>query len=142
VKGRLRHALLLLAFWSTLASGQYETEGKNRSSGLAGAPESAHALINPYTGQPAAAMAGRKLFMRHCSECHGADALGGQPGPPLDSDRVQAAPPGDLFWFLTNGNLRRGMPAWSRLPDARRWQIISFLRTLRGPTAGDSAAER
>ncbi|HVT61833.1 MAG TPA: cytochrome c [Thermoanaerobaculia bacterium] len=106
----------------------------SRWSGLADAPESAHALVDPYQGQPAAAAAGRKLFLRHCAGCHGAGARGGEQAdaPPLDSERVQAAPPGDLFWFLTNGNLRTGMPSWSRLPEAQRWQLVAFLRTLRG----------
>ena len=74
-----------------------------------------------------------KLFRRHCAECHGEDAAGRGKAPPLVSERVQGAPPGDLFWFLTNGNLGAGMPSWSRLPDARRWLLVSFLKTLRSP---------
>jgi hypothetical protein len=35
-----------------------------------------------------------------------------------------------LFSFITNGDLKRGMPAWSRLPDERRWQIVAFLKSL------------
>ncbi len=41
-----------------------------------------------------------------------------------------AAPPGVLFWFLKNGNLKEGMPSWSRLPDQRRWQLVTYLQTL------------
>jgi mono/diheme cytochrome c family protein len=99
----------------------------HRGLGLATAPQSAHQRVNPYAGNPAAVLAGRKLFLRHCAECHGEDAQGSRKVPSLASVMVRQAPPGDLFWFVTNGNLRAGMPAWSRLPAARRWQIVSFL---------------
>ena len=49
------------------------------------------------------------------------------------SHEVHQATPGAVFWYLTNGDLRRGMPAWSRLPEARRWQLEAFLRTLSAP---------
>jgi cytochrome c oxidase cbb3-type subunit 2 len=93
------------------------------------APASVHAKANPYEGQPDAVRAGRKLFARHCASCHGEEGRGGE-APHVDADLVRGATSGDLFWFLTNGNLRRGMPSWSRLPDARRWQLVAFLKTL------------
>ena len=83
----------------------------------------------------AAVSAGRKLYLRHCAECHGADARGGPRAPSLDTRRVAEAAPGDLFRFLTDGSLRAGMPAWSRLPAARRWQLIAYLETLGGAPA-------
>ena len=95
------------------------------------APASAYRLQNPYDGQPNAVLAGRKLFLRHCAQCHGEKAEGGRNGPPLRSGRVREATDGVLFWFLKNGNLRAGMPSWSGLPPAQRWQIVSFLKSLR-----------
>lgn len=94
------------------------------------APASASRLRNPFYRQPDAAVAGRKLFLRHCAECHGEKAEGGRNAPPLRSGRVREAPDGVLFWFLKEGNLRAGMPSWSGLPPAQRWQIVSFLRSL------------
>jgi len=94
------------------------------------APASAYRLQNPYDGQPNAVLAGRKLFLRHCAQCHGEKAQGGRNAPPLRSVRVQA-PDGVLFWFLKEGNLQAGMPSWSGLPPAQRWQIVSFLKSLR-----------
>jgi len=79
---------------------------------------------------PDAVAAGRKLFTRHCEECHGAEALGGKKTPSLLQEEVQSAEPGVLFWFLTNGNVRRGMPTWSKLPEAQRWQLVKFLKSL------------
>jgi mono/diheme cytochrome c family protein len=89
---------------------------------------------------PAAVQAGRKLFLRHCAECHGEDARGGRRAPPLDTERVRQATAEDLFWFVTNGNLRTGMPSWSRLPSARRWQILAYLRSLPAPPGPPAAA--
>jgi len=43
-----------------------------------------------------------------------------------------AYPAGALFWFLY-GNLKHGMPSWSRLPDERRWQLVSYLKSLATP---------
>ena len=44
--------------------------------------------------------------------------------------QVQQASPGTLFWILTNGVVRRGMPVWSKLPEPQRWQIVSYLKSL------------
>jgi mono/diheme cytochrome c family protein len=93
------------------------------SVGLTAAPPSTYGKPNPYEGSTGAARAGRRLFERHCAECHGLDAGGGSRGPALNNRTVGAAPPGALLWFLANGNRRAGMPSWSRFPDAQRWQI-------------------
>ncbi|HXN22460.1 MAG TPA: hypothetical protein VOA41_06930 [Candidatus Dormibacteraeota bacterium] len=51
--------------------------------------------------------------------------------------------PGDLFWFLTKGELRAGVPSWSRLPEAQRWQIVSYLKSLRQfPLAPTTAPQK
>lgn len=93
------------------------------------APSSAQARANPYGGNADAVRAGRKLVARHCASCHGEGGHGGRSAPPLDTAAVRRAAAGDLFWLLTNGDLRAGMPSWSSLPDARRWQIVAFLQS-------------
>ncbi|HEX2710703.1 MAG TPA: c-type cytochrome [Candidatus Acidoferrales bacterium] len=85
---------------------------------------------NPYEGQAEAVTAGRKLFRRHCAVCHGFAGRGQGTAPNLHSTIVQRVSPGALFWFLKNGNLREGMPSWSRLPDERLWQLVSYLKAL------------
>ncbi|HKB79215.1 MAG TPA: cytochrome c [Thermoanaerobaculia bacterium] len=77
----------------------------------------------------AATLAGQKLFEQHCAACHGADAAGTRRAPNL-RERVQTLDAAFLFGFITNGDLRRGMPSWSRLPDERRWQIVTYLKSL------------
>jgi Cytochrome C oxidase, cbb3-type, subunit III len=74
--------------------------------------------------------AGRKLFLQHCAECHERTAERGRKAPHLHALEVQSATPGMLFWILTNGVIRRGMPVWSKLPEPERWQIVSFLKSL------------
>jgi mono/diheme cytochrome c family protein len=105
----------------------------------AATPSSATDPVAGPTGSAAAVQAGRKLFLRHCADCHGEDARSGRRAPPLDSERVRQTPDEDLLWFLTNGNLRTGMPAWSRLPAARRWQILAYLRSLPAPPGRPAA---
>jgi len=97
---------------------------------LAKAPKKAAARRNPLETDPEAPAAGAKLFAQHCAECHGENAEGGKKGPSLRAPEVQQATPGAIFWVLTNGVVRRGMPVWSKLPDAQRWQLVSYIKTL------------
>ena len=99
-------------------------------SGLRSAPAKAESLHNPYGGQTKAVFAGKKLFQRYCAGCHGADGHGIERAPDLHLDAIHRASSGTLFWFLKNGNLFEGMPAWSRLPDQQLWQIVTFIQTL------------
>jgi mono/diheme cytochrome c family protein len=93
-------------------------------------PEADRNRTNPFAGQAEAVAAGSRLFTDHCAKCHGADALGRGKRPSLRSKEVQQAADGQIFWFLRNGNLRRGMPSWSSLPEPSRWQIITYLKSL------------
>ena len=94
-------------------------------------PASEHQKANPLRDQPEAVQAGELLYADHCSTCHGRDAEGKKNRPSLQSSRVQTeATEGDLHWLLVNGNPRRGMPSWSRLPDPQLWQLISYLKSL------------
>jgi mono/diheme cytochrome c family protein len=75
-------------------------------------------------------MAGRKLFAQHCAACHGANAKGTSRAPSLNTDSVQGMSDDALVRFLTNGDLRKGMPSWSRLPEERRWQLTHYIKSL------------
>jgi mono/diheme cytochrome c family protein len=105
---------------------------------LAKAPEKTRAKRNPLATDPDAIAAGANLFDQHCAECHGDVGEGSRKGPSLLKEPVQNATPGALFWLLTNGVVRRGMPVWSKLPEPQRWQLVSYLKSL--APAGDSAA--
>jgi mono/diheme cytochrome c family protein len=109
---------------------------------LAKAPQKAAARRNPFATDPDAVTAGGKLFARHCAECHGDMAEGGKKAPSLLVDEVQQATPGTLFWLLTNGVVRRGMPVWSKLPEPQRWQLVSFIKALAPPSQTVPSGEK
>ncbi len=121
-------ASLLLAAGAGLA-GQ-KTREEHLAGELAKASTAARERKNPYDGRPEAIQAGQKLFRRHCAECHGPEARGEDKAPNLHSATIRDSAPGTLFWFLRNGNLKQGMPSWSRLPDERLWQIVTYLKNL------------
>ena len=59
------------------------------------------------------------------------EAEGTERGPSLLKEQVQQATPGALFWILSNGVIRHGMPDWSKVPEPERWQIITFLKSFK-----------
>jgi mono/diheme cytochrome c family protein len=97
---------------------------------LGKAPEKARDRANPLENDREAVAAGRLLFEDHCAECHGDSADGGKKAPSLRAPEVQNATPGAIFWLLTNGVVRKGMPVWSRLPEPQRWQLVRYLKSL------------
>jgi mono/diheme cytochrome c family protein len=119
-------ASLLLTSSHALARSRRESKAYSR---LALVTDQARARVNPLEGDPAAPLAGRKLYERHCLECHGVDGESGRKGPSLRAIEVQSASAGALFWVLTNGNVRGGM----------RWQIVSFVKSLGVADAAVSA---
>lgn len=132
-------AMLFLALWFLLIStqrasaqkGGYTPNNKDVYAELAKAPKKAVARRNPMESDPDAVAAGANLFDQHCAECHGELAEGGRKGPSLRADPVLQATPGTLFWILTNGVVRRGMPVWSKLPEPQRWQLVTYLKSLK-----------
>lgn len=113
---------------------------------LGKAPQKAIDRPNPMAGDPDAVAAGGKLYDLHCAECHGDLADGGKKGPSLRAEEVQQATPGTIFWVLTNGVVRRGMPVWSKLPEPQRWQLVSYIKSLTpapkpNPERGKAAAD-
>ncbi len=125
----LRVSILLLVCCASLGA-QKPSKPARFGEELGQAPLAARLLKNPYEGDAQAVLAGKKVFKRHCAECHGLDGHGKDKAPDLHSPIVQSASPGTLFWFLKNGNLSEGMPSWSRLPDQQRWQLVTFLKSL------------
>ena len=135
----MRYSWLLVLL---MLNGQSKAQTNNSSSAakrkafyseLAKAPDKAVARPNPLSSDAEAAAAGEKLFGMHCAECHGATANGTRRAPSLRVDPVQHASPGALFWVLTNGAVRRGMPVWSKLPEPQRWQLVSYIKSLSLP---------
>jgi glucose/arabinose dehydrogenase len=98
------------------------------------APASAKATSNPYVGQQTDA--GGSLYKDRCAACHGPNGEGSGNIPSLASENAQGASDGELFWYITKGDLSNGMPSWVALPEKDRWLIINFLRVLGGSRPG------
>jgi len=126
--------LLLFGLCSLCAAqGKPEkTEPTSVYAELEKAPAKYRAKANPMATDKNAVAAGKVLFEEHCAECHGENALGSKKAPSLRAPEVQSAPPGTIFWILTNGIVRKGMPVWSKLPEPQRWQLITYIHSL-GP---------
>ena len=123
-------AILIVASVVVAAQSKSPDKGALVYAELAKAPAKAAARRNPLESDPDAVAAGGKLFALHCAECHGEMANGSKKAPSLRADEVQRATPGSLFWVLTNGVVRRGMPVWSKLPEPQRWQLVSYVKSL------------
>ena len=103
------------------------------------APAEAQARENPLAARPKLAAGGRKLFIRNCVECHGRNGAGMEKKHSADLQLpvVQGQTDGALFWKITNGNAKRGMPPFSRIPELQRWQIVLYIRTLKAATSAE-----
>ena len=131
---RAWYAALLLSMTIALAQNnppQSRLVSPSIYSQLQKVPKKAAARQNPLEHDSGAVPAGAKLFAVHCAECHGPMAQGGRKAPSLLAGEVQQASPGTLFWLLSNGVVRRGMPVWSKLPEAQRWQLVAYIKALR-----------
>jgi glucose/arabinose dehydrogenase len=98
------------------------------------APASVKFTVNPLLGQDT--NAGRVLYQNRCSACHGPAGTGSGNIPDLTAQKTQGASDGELFWYITKGDLNNGMPSWEGIPENERWQIINFLRVLGGSKPG------
>jgi glucose/arabinose dehydrogenase len=98
------------------------------------APVSTKTTANPYVGQQADA--GGVLYKNRCASCHGPDGAGSGNIPGLAAGKAQGASDGELFWYITKGDVNNGMPSWAGLPEQDRWLIINFLRVLGGSKPG------
>jgi mono/diheme cytochrome c family protein len=118
-------AVLLIAFTSAVALGAASVSHWERVSAKD------HVRPNPLAGQPDAIAAGALVYRDHCQQCHQANAQGdGRKRPALRGEGIRTASDGDIEWFLRQGDLRHGMPSWSSLPQAQRWQIVAYLRSI------------
>ena len=106
--------------------------------GFHNAPASAAARPNPFEGEQNI-KAGQKLYLDNCAACHGANAQGSGNVAALAHGPAQTAKAGEVFWYITRGDVNNGMPSWAALSDKQRWQMISYIRAL--PTAAGAALQ-
>jgi glucose/arabinose dehydrogenase len=104
------------------------------------APTASAQQSNPYAKQDAAVTAGSKLYATYCVGCHGANGQGTGNVPPLTQGAVQTVSDGEVFWFITTGSVSNGMPAWGMLPEQQRWQLVSFVKSLKNSGAAATSS--
>ena len=51
--------------------------------------------------------------------------------PALNRGATQSVPDGEVFWFITTGSVSNGMPSWATLPEQARWQLVTYLKSLK-----------
>jgi glucose/arabinose dehydrogenase len=94
------------------------------------APVATRTVNNPYAGEAQAVLAGKDLYTRNCASCHGIAGKGTGNVPSLVHGAVQTGPAGAVFWYITQGDMKNGMPAWASLPKARRWEVVTYIQSL------------
>jgi glucose/arabinose dehydrogenase/cytochrome c553 len=107
------------------------------------APADARNMKNPYAGKNVAE--DRSLYQSRCGACHGPNGEGSGNIPSLATGKAQSAADGEVFWYLTKGDVNNGMPSWEALPEADRWRLVSYIKDLHNgkpsaPSANASAA--
>ena len=90
---------------------------------------------NPYTAQHSAIVEGASLYTRNCGACHGIGGRGTGNIPALSHGAVQSVPDGEVFWFITAGSVANGMPSWAQLPEQQRWDLVTYLKSLKSSGA-------
>lgn len=126
---------LLAAIWVADFSASAQEEHNHAHS-----PASAEKLKNPLAANSANIAAGRALYNQNCASCHGQDgksrtgvaaAMKVRPtnlaGPAMKSRKD-----GDIYWVVTNGITRSGMPAFKKLTANQRWQVTLYVKHLMG----------
>jgi glucose/arabinose dehydrogenase len=127
VFGLVGIALIVMAVLIGMPSNAQATRFHN-------APETAK-QNNPYVGNRQAAEIGGQLYANNCAGCHGLNAQGSGNVPALASGPTQSASAGEIFWYITKGDVNNGMPSWEKMPAEQRWQTVTFLKALGGPDA-------
>jgi glucose/arabinose dehydrogenase/cytochrome c5 len=127
-----RSALMVAAFLSPALA---------QNAAFHNAPASASEMKNPLAGQADAARAGRSAFSATCASCHGDRAQGTGNIPSLADGPTQSASDGEVFWYITRGDLNNGMPSWASLPEQERWQIVAYVKTLKNGGGAAAAAK-
>lgn len=101
-------------------------------------------LSNPPPVGEHSIVIGESYYQAFCAVCHGESGLGDGPVsgkfpaiPSIVTARVTGYADAYIFALITQG--RGLMPPYARIPQAARWDIVHYLRTLETGQAGAGA---
>ncbi|HLG17660.1 MAG TPA: cytochrome c [Blastocatellia bacterium] len=101
------------------------------------APASARKLKNPLTPTAENIKSGRTIYNDNCAVCHGEDGkaktevAATMQVKPADLTRSDDLTDGEIFWLITNGIEKSGMPDFkATINDQERWQTVLYVKTL------------
>lgn len=105
--------------------------------GMPATIDSFNVIANPTPATEASLDNGHKYYQINCVPCHGDAGMGdgpvtkyGMPGIALVTDVTKARTDGYLYGMIRNG--RHLMPAYNRIEDMDRWDVVNYLRGLQG----------
>ena len=102
--------------------------------------QQSNATRNPLAASAESIAAGRVVFDQACQSCHAPSATGDR-GPALNSGVfTHGSEDGDLFRTIREGLTGTQMPPFRGLTDEQIWQTITYLRSLSGVRANETAA--
>ncbi len=100
-----------------------------------GNPEAAK-VVNPAAANPGAAGAGKRIYTRMCSRCHGPEGKGdgtsatGNVPDLTDAQWDFGGSDGEIFSVIHDG-VSADMDGYAaRLSDADIWNVVSYLKTI------------
>jgi glucose/arabinose dehydrogenase len=102
---------------------------ESQNSSFHNAPDSAKQVQDPFEGQHNADV-GKQLYAARCSRCHGRNAEGSGNVPALVDGVLESVSEGEIFWFVSNGDEKSGMPSFASLPEQQRWQVVTYVKAL------------
>jgi mono/diheme cytochrome c family protein len=104
-------------------------------------------VLNPRTASLASLENGREQYQVFCATCHGAGGMGDGAVSMLGAIQgpfigiLPLVGPAAITNVRTDGHIeatirygRRRMPAYQRIPESDRWDIVNYLRYLNGKT--------
>ena len=106
---------------------------------------SAAKMKNPVAATPESIASGRKLYDRHCAECHGdtgkGDGMAGEglderPSNLVDGEWEHGSTDGEIFVVIRDGAGPKSemKPFAKKIPDRQIWDVVNFVRTLNKTT--------
>lgn len=103
-----------------------------------GNPDAAK-IRNPVAASPESLAAGKRIYQRLCTKCHGPEgkgdgeaATGAQPSD-LTAPTLQfGTSDGEMFSVMRHGTSRDMESYAERISEADTWNVINYVKSLRG----------